>query len=157
MSGALSVLPYECVELSTAHALPKHGFDGPGLSCLLLLAYVACFEARIHVAALLHPCRRSFYHSTQVARRVRSADYIARLADEGRLQRHATRYMPACLAEEVFLHPRSCLASTAPEYVVYMNIVRTAKRPYMALVTSVEPQWLADCGSSLCTGMCVDT
>lgn len=36
-----------------------------------------------------------------------------------------------------------------------MSIVRTAKRPYMALVTSVEPQWLADCGSSLCTGVCV--
>lgn len=88
----------------------------------------------------------------QVARRVRSADYIAKLSEQGRLQRHATRYMPACLAEEVFLHPRSCLASTAPEYVVYMSIVRTAKRPYMALVTSVEPQWLADSGSSLCTG-----
>jgi hypothetical protein len=83
---------------------------------------------------------------------VRSADYIAKLSNEGRLQRHATRYMPACLAEEVFLHPRSCLASTAPEFVVYMSIVCTAKRPYMALVTSVEPQWLADCGSSLCTG-----
>jgi ATP-dependent RNA helicase DHX37/DHR1 len=90
--------------------------------------------------------------AAQVARRVRSADYIAKLSEEGRLQRHATRYMPACLAEEVFLHPRSCIASTAPEYVVYMSIVRTAKRPYMALVTSVEPQWLADCGSSLCTG-----
>lgn len=49
----------------------------------------------------------------------------------------------------------SCLASSAPEHVVYMSIVRTAKRPYMALVTSVEPQWLADCGSSLCTGVCV--
>lgn len=83
---------------------------------------------------------------------MRSADYIAKLSEQGRLQRHATRYMPACLAEEVFLHPRSCLASTAPEYVVYMSIVRTAKRPYMALVTSVEQQWLADSGSSLCTG-----
>lgn len=47
--------------------------------------------------------------NTQVARRVRSADYIARLAQEGRLQRHATRYMPACLSEEVFLHPRRCV------------------------------------------------
>ncbi|WIA09508.1 hypothetical protein OEZ85_008906 [Tetradesmus obliquus] len=86
----------------------------------------------------------------QVSRRVRSADYVARLASDGRQGRHAVRYSPACLAEEVFLHPRSCLAKTAPEYVVYGDIVRTAKRPYMALVTAIEPQWLADCGSSLC-------
>jgi ATP-dependent RNA helicase DHX37/DHR1 len=83
---------------------------------------------------------------------VRSADYVARLAQDGRQGRHAVRYSPACLTEEVFLHPRSCLAKTAPEYVVYGDIVRTAKRPYMALVTAIEPQWLADCGSSLCKG-----
>jgi ATP-dependent RNA helicase DHX37/DHR1 len=92
----------------------------------------------------------------QVSRRVRSADYIARMANQGRLARHATRYLPACLSdEEVFLHPRSCLSSTAPEYVVYMDVVRTAKRPYMAHVTAIEPQWLADFGTSLCTGACV--
>jgi ATP-dependent RNA helicase DHX37/DHR1 len=88
----------------------------------------------------------------QVSRRVRSADYVARLAQDGRQGRHAVRYSPACLTEQVFLHPRSCLAKTAPEYVVYGDIVRTAKRPYLALVTAIEPQWLADCGSSLCSG-----
>lgn len=88
----------------------------------------------------------------QVSRRVRSADYVRKLADEGKLARHATRYMPASIVEEVYLHPRSCLASVAPEYVVYGDIIRTAKRPYMALVTAIEPHWLADCGSSLCKG-----
>eukprot|EP00775_Hariotina_reticulata_P011103 gene11103-11257_t len=87
----------------------------------------------------------------EVSRRVRPASYIAQLNSQGRLVRHATRYMPAGLADEVFLHPRSCLASVAPEYVVYGDIVQTAKRPYMAMVTSVEPHWLADSGSVLCS------
>jgi hypothetical protein len=84
---------------------------------------------------------------------VRSADYIARLESEGRLGRHATRYLPACLAQEVFLHPRSVLTAAAPEFVVYLGIVATPKRPYMATVAAIEPQWLADVGSSLCTGV----
>eukprot|EP00879_Flechtneria_rotunda_P018504 GHRR01019416.1.p1 GENE.GHRR01019416.1~~GHRR01019416.1.p1 ORF type:complete len:264 (+),score=115.87 GHRR01019416.1:124-915(+) len=87
----------------------------------------------------------------QVSCRVRSSNYIAKLAQEGRLSRYATRYQSATLAdEEVFLHPRSCLAKAAPEYVVYGGIVRTAKRPYMATVTAIEPQWLAESSSSLC-------
>jgi len=69
------------------------------------------------------------------------------------LKAHGTTHLGmAGLEEEVFLHPRSCLASVAPEYVVYGDIVQTAKRPYMAMVTSVEPHWLADSGTVLCTG-----
>jgi hypothetical protein len=46
--------------------------------------------------------------------------------------RHAVRYRAAALDEEVYLHPLSSLASGAPELVAYCQLVRTAKRPYMA-------------------------
>jgi ATP-dependent RNA helicase DHX37/DHR1 len=59
------------------------------------------------------------------------------------------RYQPCDVDEEVYLHPRSSLHAGAPEYVVYLQLVRTAKRPYMAGVTAVEPAWLAACGSPL--------
>ena len=43
------------------------------------------------------------------------------------------RYSAAAgLDEDVFLHPNSTLHSTAPEFVVYAELIRTAKRPYMA-------------------------
>lgn len=116
--------------------------------------HVLKVKANLRPRALYIPAHTLLLLRPQVSRRVRSADYISRLVREGRRSRHAVRYSPACLAEEVYLHPRSGLASTAPEFVVYGDIVRTAKRPYMALVTAVEPQWLADCGSSLCTGGC---
>lgn len=63
--------------------------------------------------------------------------------------RHATRYHPCDLDEEVFLHPRSSLHATAPEYVVYLQLVRTAKRPYMSIVTAIDPAWLPACGTPL--------
>lgn len=66
------------------------------------------------------------------------------------LCRHAVRYSPCALAEEVYLHPRSTLHKAAPEYVVYLQIVRTAKRPYMAGVTAVEPHWLSNLTTPLC-------
>ena len=34
--------------------------------------------------------------------------------------------------EPLFLHPRSALARAAPEFVAYMQLVRSAKRPYLA-------------------------
>lgn len=52
--------------------------------------------------------------------------------------------------QEVYLHPRSALHKLAPEYVVYTQLVRTTKRPYMAGVTAVEPLWLAQSSSPLC-------
>jgi hypothetical protein len=39
---------------------------------------------------------------------------------------------------DVFLHPRSVVHSSAPEFVVYGQVVHTSKRPYMAGVTAVE-------------------
>jgi ATP-dependent RNA helicase DHX37/DHR1 len=59
------------------------------------------------------------------------------------------RYQPCDLDEEVYLHPRSSLHAAAPEYVVYLQLVRTAKRPYMSGITPIEPAWLAACGTPL--------
>jgi hypothetical protein len=44
--------------------------------------------------------------------------------------------MPHALDEQVFMHPTSHMARAAPDLVVYMQIVRTEKRPYM---TGAEP------------------
>ncbi len=59
------------------------------------------------------------------------------------------RYQPCDLDEEVFLHPRSSLHAAAPDYVVYTQLIRTAKRPYMAGVTAVDPDWLPACRTPL--------
>jgi hypothetical protein len=39
--------------------------------------------------------------------------------------------MPQALEEQVYMHPLSAMAKAAPELIAYMQIVRTAKRPYM--------------------------
>jgi ATP-dependent RNA helicase DHX37/DHR1 len=38
----------------------------------------------------------------------------------------------AAVDEDVFLHPNSALHAQCPEFVAYTELVRTAKRPYMA-------------------------
>ncbi len=43
------------------------------------------------------------------------------------------------LEEDIFLHPNSALHRAAPEFVAYSELVRTAKRPYMA------GEWLVPC------------
>ncbi|KAK9113819.1 hypothetical protein Syun_020616 [Stephania yunnanensis] len=56
----------------------------------------------------------------------------------------------ACMVEETeFLHQRSSVAHSAPEFLVYSELVQT-KRPYMHGVTSVEPAWLPQYAGSLC-------
>ena len=71
-------------------------------------------------------------HAAQIARRVHSLEYVQghALSKAGRTR--AVRYMPQALAEDVYLHPQSALAKAAPEFVVYMQILRTEKRPYLA-------------------------
>jgi ATP-dependent RNA helicase DHX37/DHR1 len=108
----------------------------------------------------------------QVARRVRSAEALARLRAKaegapGGGKRHAVRYVSAAIANaheqgpdslaaaaaarraeaagadedvsgDVYLHPRSSIHAAAPEYLVYLQVVRTAKRPYMMGATPVQ-------------------
>ena len=66
----------------------------------------------------------------QIARRVRSTDHIAKASEKGSKKR-AVRYQCACLDEDVYLHPQSSLYTAAPEFVVYTQLIRSTKRPYM--------------------------
>lgn len=89
-----------------------------------------------------------------------------------RRKHHAIRYEPACLLpsladpvgpgasqgggeapqqqqRHVFLHPRSALHGSAPELVVYTQLLRTDKRPYMAGITAVEVRVLCGMGADV--------
>ena len=83
----------------------------------------------------------------QVARRVRSTEYLAAQHEEGRKRgKRALRYRACAVEGEVFLHPGTGVAAAAPEFVVYMQLVQTAVRPYMRGEATPLPllvrQWL---------------
>ena len=61
-----------------------------------------------------------------------SLEYVQEHADIKQGRTRAVRYTLQALAENVYLHPQSALAKAAPEFVVYTQIVRTEKRPYLA-------------------------
>lgn len=67
----------------------------------------------------------------QVARRVRAHEQVGE-GEQPTGKRRAVRYQTGSHDDYVFLHPRSSLHSTAPEFVVYTQLISTAKRPYMA-------------------------
>lgn len=67
----------------------------------------------------------------QVARRVRAHEQVGE-GEQATGKRRAVRYQTCSRDDYVFLHPRSSLHSTAPEFVVYTQLISTAKRPYMA-------------------------
>lgn len=54
------------------------------------------------------------------------------------------------MEDSVFLHPSSALAREAPDFVVYNEIIKTA-RPYMWGVTGVQAKWLVTHATPLCT------
>ena len=76
----------------------------------------------------------------QVARRVKAHEQVD---DGGQTagKRRAVRYQTCSRDDLVFLHPRSSLHSTAPEFVVYTQLISTAKRPYMAGSFSLWGHW----------------
>ncbi|GAB4819939.1 hypothetical protein N2152v2_006985 [Parachlorella kessleri] len=87
----------------------------------------------------------------QVAKRVRALEYLqSQAAGGGRRGHRAVRYRSCALDEEVYLHPNSALHATCPELVAYTELVRTAKRPYMAGLTAIEPPWLPEVAAPLC-------
>jgi ATP-dependent RNA helicase DHX37/DHR1 len=88
-----------------------------------------------------------------VARRVRSLEHVQdHHHSTGKKSKRAVRYKSctASLEEDIFLHPNSALHSSFPDFVVYSEIVRTVKRPYMAGLTAVEPRWLATAAAPMC-------
>ena len=83
----------------------------------------------------------------RVARRAKAAEAaVAAERDEaeGNGRTRATRYRPAMLDAAVFLHPTSALHRSSPEYVVYTDLIQTAKRPYLMGATAVDGAWLVD-------------
>lgn len=50
----------------------------------------------------------------------------------------AVRFMTACGEEHVFLHPGSWLHRNPPEWVVYVALRSSGRRPYLTLVSAVE-------------------
>lgn len=62
----------------------------------------------------------------------------------------AVRYQACMVSETVYLHRWSSLSNTAPEFLVYSELLHT-KRPYMHGATSVKPEWLIKYGRSLCS------
>lgn len=63
---------------------------------------------------------------------------------------HTVRYQACHVKETVFLHRFSSLSSSAPEFLVYSELLHT-KRPYMHGVTSVKSDWLVKYAKSYCT------
>ena len=87
----------------------------------------AVCSVRFHERALRQCCVHA-----QIARRVHSLEYVQEHAGHEQGRTRAVRYTPQALAENVYLHPQSALAKAAPEFVVYIQILRTEKRPYLA-------------------------
>ncbi|KAM0954422.1 putative RNA helicase [Dioscorea sansibarensis] len=63
---------------------------------------------------------------------------------------HAPQYQSCALKDTVFLHRWSSTSQSAPEFVVYTELL-CSKRPYMHGVTAVNADWLVKYASPLCT------
>ncbi|XP_059660034.1 ATP-dependent RNA helicase DEAH13-like isoform X3 [Cornus florida] len=63
---------------------------------------------------------------------------------------NAVRYQACVVKETVFLHRWSSLSRSAPEFLVYNELIHT-KRPYMHGATSVKSDWLVKYAGPLCS------
>ncbi|KAK6228269.1 hypothetical protein SCA6_000609 [Theobroma cacao] len=82
----------------------------------------------------------------RVAKRIRG---VSR-SSEGDRKVNTARYQACLVKETVFLHRSSSLSNSAPEFLVYSELLHT-KRPYMHGVTSVKSDWLVNYAKSYCT------
>ncbi|KAI3506137.1 hypothetical protein L1887_28493 [Cichorium endivia] len=82
----------------------------------------------------------------RVARRVKR---ISGLSEDDR-KVNAVRYEAHKVTETVFLHRWSSVSRTAPEFLVYSELV-DRKRPYIHGATRVKPEWLARYSAYLCS------
>ncbi|KAK8499472.1 hypothetical protein V6N12_011557 [Hibiscus sabdariffa] len=83
----------------------------------------------------------------RVAKRIRG---VSR-SSEGVRKVNSVRYQACPVTDKpVFLHRFSSLSSSAPEFLVYSELIQT-KRPYMHGATSVKSDWLIKYAKSYCT------
>nr|XP_004231211.1 ATP-dependent RNA helicase DEAH13 isoform X1 [Solanum lycopersicum]XP_010326955.1 ATP-dependent RNA helicase DEAH13 isoform X1 [Solanum lycopersicum] len=82
----------------------------------------------------------------RVAKRIKDVSSLS----ESDMNVHAVRYQACLVKETVFLHRRSSIAKSAPQYLVYTELLHT-KRPYIQGATSVKENWLIKYAPSLCS------
>ena len=82
----------------------------------------------------------------RVAKRTRAIS----VSSEGDRKAKAARYQACMVKETVFLHRWSSVSNSAPEFLVYSELLHT-KRPYMHGVTTVKPDWLVKYAAPLCS------
>ncbi|XP_020535041.1 ATP-dependent RNA helicase DEAH13 isoform X2 [Jatropha curcas] len=82
----------------------------------------------------------------RVAKRIRGNSR----SSEGDRKVNSVRYQACMVKETVFLHRWSSLSSSAPEFLVYSELLHT-KRPYVHGATSVKSKWLVKYAGSLCS------
>ncbi|KAH6793614.1 RNA helicase family protein [Perilla frutescens var. hirtella] len=63
---------------------------------------------------------------------------------------NAVRYQACMVKETVFLHRWSSICKSAPEFLVYSELLQS-KRPYIHGATSVKPTWLPQYARVLCS------
>ncbi|VFQ78564.1 unnamed protein product [Cuscuta campestris] len=81
----------------------------------------------------------------RVARRIKR---VSGLSQED-LKATSVRYQACMVTETVFLHRRSAVSKSAPEFLVYSELMHS-KRPYIHGATRVEASWLVKYGQSMC-------
>ena len=90
----------------------------------------------------------------RVARRVQGAELIQQLqaqADARGRKRLAVRYQAYSVPDEpVYLHPNSSVSRSAPDFVVYLDVLATEKRPYLVTATAVDARWLPAVAPTMC-------
>lgn len=84
------------------------------------------------------------------ADRVAKRKKAAAVLSEGERHTNAVKYQACMVKETVFLHRWSSLARSAPEYLVYSELLHT-KRPYIHGATSVKASWLPQYARALCS------
>ncbi|XP_057964271.1 ATP-dependent RNA helicase DEAH13 isoform X2 [Malania oleifera] len=82
----------------------------------------------------------------RIAKRTRGISGLS----EGNRKAKAVRYQACMVKETVFLHHWSSLSNSAPEFLVYNELLCT-KRPYMHGATSVKSDWLVKYAGSSCS------
>lgn len=78
------------------------------------------------------------------------AGWADRVAKRTKETSGSIRYQACVVKESVYLHRYSSLSQSAPEFLVYSELVET-KRPYMHGTTRVKPEWLIKYARSLCS------